>query len=218
VRQPAALLVLVALSGCPRTPPDCEYDSVERCLWERGQTKPDGKDPKDSGTSGLDPDLLEGDDEPFERWVELDQAVDGLAGLVGAGLEWPLFDAKARELCEYPPEVRVDAEGVLLRAWSCPLGQPLALDDKPLVLELGEGVASLTADALSERASGKLVALALDSTADACLDEFESVEGPVNQEFLRCTLRTGPMLYIGRFPRDLDADRWQVSIAVVDAG
>lgn len=218
MKHRVAPLVLVVLSGCPRTPPDCEYDSVERCLWERGQTAPEGKDPKDSATSGLDPELLAGDDEPFERWEELDEAVDGLAGLIAAGLEWELFDAKARELCEYPPEPRVDAEGRALRAWACPLAHQLALDDKPLVLELGEGVASLSADELSERTSGKLVALALDSTADACMDEFESVEGPVNQEFLRCTLRTGPMLYIGRFPRDLDADRWQVSIAVVDSG
>lgn len=215
----AAGLALALGLGCPRVPADCEYDSVERCLWAKGRAEPDaGKPPKDTTTSGVDPNLLEDDDEPFERWVELDAVVDGLAELIGAGLEWALIDERARELCGTPPQPLVDEQGQPLRAWVCPLATELALDGEPLVLELGEGVVSLSADALTERTSGKLVSLALDTTAEACVDEFESVEGPVNQEFLRCTLRAGPMLYIGRFPRDLDADRWQVSIAVVDAG
>jgi hypothetical protein len=219
----AILVALLASPGCRRPPPDCEYDSVERCLWERGEAKPattEGGGP--SGEGGLSG-QLDGDEGQLERWDELETTLGQLAELIGSGLEWPLVDERARELCgsepTAPPERADEDEAEADRhAWVCPLAEALELDGNALVLEVGEGVVSLTADALTDQVSGKIVALALDTTRPSCEDGFSSVDGPVNQEFQRCTLRAGPLLYVGRFPRDLDADRWQVSIAVVDAG
>jgi hypothetical protein len=214
------LIALVASPGCRRPPPDCEYDSVERCLWERGGTTEAGSNEAggpqgEAGGVGQG----EGGGEVVEYWEELDVTLEQLAELIGSGLEWPLVDERARELCGSPPTNREAAEGEdEQRAWVCPLARALELDGHALLLEVGEGVVSLTADSLTEQTSGKLVALALETTSESCEGGFSSVDGPVNQEFQRCTLRAGPLLYVGRFPRDLDADRWQVSIAVVDAG
>jgi hypothetical protein len=213
---------LLLLLGCPRTPPDCEYDSIERCLWERGGVTPRSTEGGDTpGENGGGEGQVEGEGGPLEHWAELDTALDQLAELIGSGLEWPLVDERARELCGSPPTLReVGSAGKDddLRAWVCPLAEALELDGHALLLEVGEGVVSLTADSLTEEISGKIVALALDTTRESCEGGFQTVDGPVNQEFQRCILRAGPMLYVGRFPRDLDADRWQVSIAVVDAG
>ncbi|MFV8751027.1 hypothetical protein ACNOYE_10820 [Nannocystaceae bacterium ST9] len=219
MKSRVVVLATLGLLACPRRPPDCEYDSIERCLWERGRETPDPSgegSPGESGVGNEGEPQLDGDDEPYERWAELDAALDELAELIGSGLEWPLVDERARELCGSPPELR-DAPDEP-PAWACPLADVLELDGNALVLEVGEGVVSLTAESLTERVSEKLVALALDTAGDSCIDGFDAVEGPVNQEFSSCTLRSGPLLYVGRFPQDLDADRWQVSIAVVDAG
>lgn len=225
MNRAAALSVLSVLSvaalACHRPPPDCEYDSVERCLWDRGGVTPGssegvGTPDEAGGAQGQ----VDGEDELVERWDELDVALGQLAELIGSGLEWPLIDERARALCGSPPELRETTEGAAddPPAWACPLAEALELDGTALMLEVGEGVVSLTADAVTDRVSGKLVELALTTTRGSCLDNFQSVDGPVNQEFSTCTLRAGPLLYVGRFPRDLDADRWQVSIAVVDAG
>ena len=61
------LVALLASLGCRRPPPDCEYDSVERCLWERGEAKPattEGGGP--SGEGGL-PGQLDGDAGQLDR-------------------------------------------------------------------------------------------------------------------------------------------------------
>jgi hypothetical protein len=216
-----ASVLSVASLACHGRPPDCEYDSVERCLWDRGGVTPgssEGVNTPDEGggASGQ----VDGPAESVERWDELDVALGQLAELIGSGLEWPLVDERARALCGSPPELRESSEGAAddPRAWTCSLAEALELDGTALMLEVGEGVVSLTADALTDQVSGKLVERALTTTRGSCSDNFQSVDGPVNQEFSSCTLRAGPLLYVGRFPRDLDADRWQVSIAVVDAG
>lgn len=215
-----SLLPLVALLAlaCRRLPSDCEYDSLERCLWERGGATPGSTDAAGPKGEGGGEGQLEGGDELIERWDDLDTTLDQLAELIGSGLEWPLVDERARELCGSPPTLRHAEDDDDPRAWVCPLAGMLELDGHTLQLEVGEGVVSLTSDELTEQVSGKLVALALDTTRQSCEGGFQSVDGPVNQEFQRCTLHAGPLLYIGRFPRDLDADRWQVSLAVVDAG
>ena len=38
------------------------------------------------------------------------------------------------------------------------------------------------------------------------------------QDYYRCSLPEGPYLVVARFPRDAKASRWQVSIAIVNAG
>jgi hypothetical protein len=212
----------VAVLACHGRPPDCEYDSVERCLWDRGGVTPGssetvGSPDEGGGASGQ----VDGPTDAVERWDELEVVLGQLGELIGSGLEWPLVDERARTLCGTLPEPREatsNAPPADPHAWVCPLAQALVLDGTVLMLEVGEGVVSLTADALTDQVSGKLVERALATTRGSCSDNFQSVDGPVNQEFSTCTLRAGPLLYVGRFPRDLDADRWQVSIAVVDAG
>ncbi len=215
-----AMGILAALAtsalACTNRPPGCEHESVERCLWERGVAPP--KDRGDEG-EGEDPTRageLDGAIVEETTWSQLDTVVDELAALMGSGLEWPLIDARARELCGTEPLPSSEDEGA---PWVCSLATTLEIEGRELLLEVGNGVVSLSTEGLSEQQSSSVLELARETSLDACAEQrFVPVEAAVHQEFQRCTLSAGPLLYVGRFPRDLEADRWQVSIAVVDSG
>jgi hypothetical protein len=92
------------------------------------------------------------------------------------------------------------------------------IDTQSLALEATAAVLSLTADALDETRSEELYELARARFAPWCAGAFEELEGTDHLVFYRCALPEGPFLVVARFPRDLEAGQWQVSIAVLDAG
>ena len=227
-----ALPCMLGLMGaaCPRKPEDCEHDSLERCNWEEavGSAASAGPDSKTGGDEFGSPaggGTLE---------VEADDLDDTLADMVeimGAGLEWSLTDARARDLCRVRNEngklVRAPvipvAEGDAAKAkaklvtWRCHL-EWLEISGVSLELEASEGVISLSAEDLDLDASEALASFARARFDDRCRDEFEEFEGAGLDEFQRCALPEGPYLVIARLAQNPEATRWQVSIAVVDAG
>lgn len=214
----AAVTVATALAlgtACRRPPPGCEHDSLERCLWEQGAPTPgDGGDGDGGEGSSLAPGEL------GER-SELDATLAAVVEIMSDGLEWPLVEARARELCLEEPLAAAD-EGSAGAVWSCQLDEAIQLGQRSVVLEAGGGVLALTVGNLSADASAELLTAARGRFAAWCAgDPFIALEARIHEEFQRCTLAEGPYLLVGRFPRDLDqldAERWQVSIAVIDTG
>lgn len=223
------VLLLIAAS-CRATPTDCKHDTTERCLWEQAVVTPVDSDGElDGGELGGDPD---GPD-PSEK-VELEHTLMSMIDIMQLGLEWPLVDQRARALCSQRDEDGELMEGVVqlaeptetdtaddvkevVPAWSCPVAG-LELDSTDLTLEASQGVISLSAIDLDAARSEQLVERALTRFAQKCQGKFEDIEGAKLEVFHRCALPEGPYLVIARFPRDPEANRWQVSIAVVDAG
>lgn len=202
-----ALAALASASACRTTAPDCRFESTERCRWEAGVTPPK------PGT--VDP-SIEGD--PVNPAVvadkaELDQALGQMISIIGAGLEWPLVDEQARKLCH--GEQSGPTPSV---AWTCGVGK-LRINDQSLALEASDGVLSLSAAELDEAQSEELFEFARRRFAGWCAGgPFRRLEGDGLQEFYRCSLPEGPYLVVARFPRELKAGLWQVSIAILDAG
>jgi hypothetical protein len=209
---------LLAGASCRAIPADCTHDSSERCRWEQGVVAPvDGVGELDGGEPGNnDPDAAT----THER-AELDQALTSVIDIMQRGLEWPLVDQRARSLCS-----QLDAEGVLSvasitladeagLAWSCPVAN-VSLEDQSLTLEASQGVISLSASELDATRSEQLAERARSRFAHKCLGEFEELKGAKLEVFHRCALPEGPYLVVSRFPHDLEADLWQVSISVVD--
>ncbi|MFO7561712.1 MAG: hypothetical protein R6X02_03625 [Enhygromyxa sp.] len=215
-----AALVVLALAGlagasCRSVPTDCEHESAERCRWEAGVSPPqlannsdfeDGDAVGDPGVAG-DP-------------IVLDETLARMVAIIGAGLEWSLVDERARALCsgeprqpEASPELPPPAPG----AWTCETEQ-LEVHGQPLALEASDGVLSLSAVALGDAESAELLEFARRRFNGWCAASFTSFVGQSLQEFYRCSLPAGPYLVLARFPRDLETDRWQVSIAILDAG
>ncbi|PRP92871.1 hypothetical protein ENSA5_46360 [Enhygromyxa salina] len=220
-RLPLLLLLLLALpmaggASCPAKRSDCEYDSSERCLWERGELSPAaGGDEQLDGEGGPAADSG-GSNSPDS--TELDVAVSSMIEIMRAGVEWSLVDEQARGLCREP-----NSEGQLVPteviaapddAWSC----RVSLDDQQLTLEAGSGVLSLSSVKLDDGQSDELFESARARFDERCAGRFVDLEGTKGESFLRCSLPEGPYLVLARFPRDLDQRAWQVSIAIVDAG
>lgn len=213
------VLPVLASASCRATPSDCAHESSARCLWERSVVAPgDSVGDPDGGEFGNDPD---GPD-PAER-AELEHTLGSVIEIMRVGLEWPLVDQRARTLC-----TQKDAEGMIVEAaiefadeseeaWTCAVAN-LELDGHSLALEASRGVISLSASDLDAAGSEQLLEQARTRFAHKCAAEFEELEGAKLEVFHRCALPEGPYLVVARFPRDLEADRWQVSIAVVDAG
>ncbi len=221
VAAPAALLLAVAGlagAGCRTKPSGCAHASTERCLWEAGVAPPtktadeakpiDGDDPYAEGGVASEP-------------TQLDGTLAEMVTIIGAGLEWSLVDERARTLCsEEPraPELDAGMPSPSPEAWTCAI-PALDLGNRPLALEASEGVLSLSAYDIGDADSAELFELAQRRYDDWCAGErFKEFEGEGLAEFYRCSLPEGPYLVVARFPRDLKAGRWQVSIAIVDAG
>lgn len=104
-------------------------------------------------------------------------------------------------------------------AWACRPTDEVTINERALALEAGGGVVALTAAEVGGDESSSILDFALARFDEWCEDRsFIALDGKVHQEFHRCALPEGPYLVVGRFPCDLEADRWQVSIAVMDEG
>lgn len=232
------VLALPTLLGaaCPRKPNDCEHDSIERCNWEQAVGAAESAD--DSELSDDEGGVGESGERERERERDdLDDTVIGMIEVMGAGLEWSLVDARARELCRVRDDngelvraaveliAREDAaegadEGATaaeVEAWRCRLDW-LEINGQTLELEASDGVISLSAIELDEPVSEAVASFARARFDDRCVTRFEIYEGAKLDEFYRCALSEGPYLVIARFPSDPEVSSWQVSIAVVDAG
>ena len=222
-RPAHAVPVVLALAGllgasCRSTPTSCEHESTERCLWEAGVSPPPSSD-------DLDP---EGGAEAEEGGVaseptELDETLAQMISIIGACLEWALVDEHARGLCSgepRDPDLDIDPEqpGATLDAWTCATAG-LEINEQPLVLEASDGVLSLSAVDIGDAESAALFEFAQQRFDGLCAgDPFIQFEAEGLQEYYRCSLPEGPYLVVARFPRDAKATRWQVSIAIVNAG
>jgi len=206
-----ALAALASAASCRATPADCKFDSTERCLWEAGVAAPEPT------PSEGDPDSPGGPVNPgvIAEQAELDQTLTQMVSIIGAGLEWPFVDQRARRMCrgELVPATTTSSD-----AWSCATGK-LRIHNQPLALEARDGVLSLSAVDMSDAESAELFEFAQRRFAGWCAgDSFMRFEAEPLQEFYRCSLPDGPYLVVARFPRELEARAWQVSIAILDAG
>gem|GEM_PF-2105758 len=115
------------------------------------------------------------------------------------------------------PDPGVEADpGV---AWACWPATPIPILERNFSLETGGGVLALSTTHIAERESAEILAFALERFDSWCEGgSFERTDSRINHEVYRCALPEGPYLLVGRFPNDLEAELWQISIAVMDAG
>jgi hypothetical protein len=220
-RSAHAVPLVLALAGligasCRSTPTQCEHENTERCLWEAGVSPPPSPDDPDPAAGGED-----GEGGVASETTELDQTLAQMVSIIGAGLEWSLVDERARALCSgepRDPEPDPERPTAAPDAWTCAIAG-LEINDQPLSLEATDGVLSLSAVDIGEAESAELFEFAQRRFDGLCAgDPFTQFEGEGLQEYYRCSLPEGPYLVVARFPRDAKASRWQVSIAIVNAG
>jgi hypothetical protein len=218
------VLVTLALmsAGCRTRPAECRHENLERCLWERGTASPGPGSNDEGGKSGgaSDDGGLDGIEVTPEA-TRLDATLTRMTEIIAAGIEWALVDESARSLCTSPPHSPDPQPGLpdpTPDAWTCSITD-LELGEQALELEAGQGVLSLSAVDLDDDDSAALFELAQRRFDGWCAGRgLKQLESDGLAEFYRCSLADGPYLVIARFPRDPEAGRWQISIAIVDAG
>ena len=94
------------------------------------------------------------------------------------------------------------------------------MDGHALTLELAErGVVSLVGLDIPGDDSESLATAARERLTASCTSSWQKAPGradDAHRELHTCDAEGGPVLVVGRFPSDLSADLWQVSIAVLD--
>lgn len=206
----AGLLVPACQHG--RKPRDCAGMTREQCLFERGKTgETDGrKDPTASDTGDVEVE--------FESagWTRMEQMLQDAAQWLADGLGGEVVSEQAKQWCADEPSVLDKGHGP---SWACHVEDPPRVAGRDVTLESGSsGILAMAARDLDGEQSQKLVRQAKARWRDWCVGSgFSAIERFAEEEFQSCALPGGPLLVIGRFPQDLEADLWQVSLTVMGA-
>lgn len=119
--------------------------------------------------------------------------------------------------CASPPTPQISEAGTV---WVCAVNEPPRLRGHELTLEFDRhALFALTGFGYSRSDGRELIQTSKRRWASWCRTRsFIELESVGANEFYRCALSEGPTLVLGRFARDLDADLWQVSLAIIGPG
>jgi len=158
-----------------------------------------------------------------EGWERLDEILDGALAEAGLGTDDEVMARLAERWCEVRPEPQRTEDGPVL---VCIPDPPVQIDGHAFSLELGgEGVIGLVATELSPEESSALADEALRRTERWCTRPWNDVSPrptesspPAAMSRLHtCPAEGSALLVVARFVSPTTADRWQVSVAVIDA-
>lgn len=177
-----------------------------------------GPEDPDQGPEG------ETEDAPVRvGWDRLDEILDGALTEAALGTDAEVMARLAERWCEVRPEPQSTSEGPVL---VCLPDPPVQIDGHAFTLELGgEGVIGLVAAELSVTESSVLADEALRRTERWCTRPWNDVSprptepsAPAATARLHtCTAEGSALLVVARFVSPAGTDRWQVSVAVIDA-
>ena len=213
-RLAPALLAAALVPACQhgRKPRDCAGMSREQCLFERGKSgKTDGReDRRGRGKGEVEVEL------ESEGWTRMEQMLQEAAGWLADGLGGQVVSEQAKQWCAGEPSVLDKGHGP---SWACHVEDPPRIAGRDFTLESGEsGILAVAARDLDGDQSQELIRQAKSRWREWCVGSgFSAIERFAEEEFQSCALPGGPLLVIGRFPQDLEADLWQVSLTVMGA-
>lgn len=208
------MVAALAVVGCNRlrAPKDpCSGSEEAQCEFERSIARAKAQEAELKALAEREREQTQ-----LRGWAWADVLVEELANSLADGMDAAVIHTRTEKRCQFEVGVNRVAE----KSWACPLEPPLELRNHPFVLEYSpDGVLSLACDQLDANSSAALLAQAVQRWRPRCQGgQFEQVEGDTHHEIYRCALAGGPLLVLGRFDRDLAADRWQLSFAMVAVG
>jgi hypothetical protein len=205
----AALAALAIVVGCAgRT------EKHTREVWENA-TRVGGSEVAGPGTApGAAEPATQADHTP--GWGRIDAVVEAARKAVANGADEDDIARLADRWCAQTPTPLSGPHGPVR---VCVPEPPLSVDGHALTLELGaEGVIGLVASDLSDTQSRDLLRAALTHGRSWCEGPWNAVGvrgDDAHQELHTCVAPGGSTLAAGRFPTDLEADLWQVSVSII---
>ena len=118
--------------------------------------------------------------------------------------------------CASEPNVRDTEHGPVVVCFPEP---PIQAGGHGFTLELGDGgMVGMVSASLSGAESHKLAREARREGDAWCVEPWQPASSPDDfQVFHTCAVEGGAVLTVGRLPRDLEADLWQVSVTLLGA-
>lgn len=215
-RSLAPALAVALAFGCAhqRGGRDCAGLTREQCLWKQAR-RAGTPDPRSDGQSE-DPEV-EITWESEGSWTRLEQMLEQAAQWLSDGLGGEVLSHQARQWCAQEPTIQDSGREA---SWACHVEDPPRIGDREFTLEGNAGgIFAIAGRDFDGSRSRQIVELALRRWREWCVGaRFSRVERFQDEEFHRCALPGGPLLLVGRFPQDLEADLWQVSLTVMGAG
>ncbi len=212
-RAISALLLLPLGCGHTKELKNCEGLTREQCVWKHARRSGTG-----TGTSnGAAEDAVEMTWESEGSWTRAEEMLQKAAEWLSDGLGGAIVSAQARKWCAETPTIVDKGHGA---SWICHVREPPLIAEREFTLEgSARGVLAIAGRDFDGSQSAQVVNLALRRWRAWCADSrFSPIERFQDEEFHSCALPGGPLLVIGRFPQDLEADLWQVSLSVMGAG
>lgn len=208
----AALALAVAAGGCAN-----RTEQATREAWNHAmRAGNDGGEARDG--SGRDGDSGD-DEEERAAWAAVGDALEEVSEVLASGVSTVNFERLAERLCGRPVEA-ADEDG--RDVFHCEPEAALELLGEPLELELDtSGVVAYVAPDVTDDESEVLLQQALVRLATLCAQTWTALPADAenaHEEFHSCPLANGPVIAVGRFPRDLEANQWQFSLVVLGPG
>ncbi len=202
---PAASLVAVACASHP--------DATARRTYAAGvatERGPQGRAGADRSDDGLDL--------TAEGWRRVAAIFDRARPALAAGQPGRV-EALVDRWCAVRPTAQPTETGP---AYVCVPEPPLVLDGRTFTFEIAPargGLVSLVSPALPGEEAARIAASARALARRLCGGTLARVEAAADahSEIDRCALGDGTVLVVARLARDLPADLWQVSIALLGA-
>jgi len=203
-----AVLVAVALAGCA-----AKREARVRRAWN-----PDASAPSDATGSDGEATSEDGDDgpraaPPKQGWARVEELLTRTTDVLTTAPSPEVLAELATKWCEVEPIPRQTRHGEVR---VCYLYPPVRVKGVALTLELSaEGIIGFVAPELDLAKSQEIAAEALNTLGYLCTGAWSSSSD--EHDLQTCTVNGGSTLAVGRIRPRPDADRWQVSVAVLGA-
>ncbi|MEZ4379962.1 MAG: hypothetical protein R3A79_01350 [Nannocystaceae bacterium] len=208
----AALVVAALAAGCANRAEQATREAWNAALRSDGG----GGDQADGGHGGGD----QADDEDERAaWAAVGDALERISETLASGVSTVNFPRLAERLCGRPVEGSDEGDRDVFH---CEPEPGLEVLGESLEVELDtSGVVAYVAPDITDEESEALLQQALLRLATRCAQTWTAVPADAenaHEEFHSCPLANGPVIAVGRFPRDLAANQWQFSLVVLGPG
>ncbi len=206
------MLTVLLGAGCANKTEQATRQAWNSALRNQGEDEGDGPGRDSAGAGSRD-------ESGHRSWEELEGSIETLAETLAAGVATVDFAEIAETLCGRPTDP-IEQEGT--RVYNCDPEPAILLDDEPLMIELDDsGVVSFIATNITDEESGLFLEQAQARLANLCDQTWTAIPADAenaHEEFYTCPIASGPVIAVGRFPRDLDANQWHFSLVVLGPG
>ncbi|GEM_PF-3772684 len=206
--------MLGMLASCRPPAPGCKRgENLEKCIFHQGR-----REAPHTGAATHTPNLQQENPEfAVEGWSRVDNNLIGVAKLMAAGMNHGTVESAVRDWCDDETHSlamrRAGTNKSSPHSWICTLPDTDDLSQLPIYLEHQRGAISISIPSLGAKQSAATLRAMMQRWNRVCTRPLRLLERDERLEDLyTCELNGGPQIVLGRFPRDIDAGLWQVSL------